>query len=277
MPKMVQNDSRTLAGLYQNTPRIERDEDGTWHVRGYAEAKELLKEDLLQDGFQADDVRRSGLDPVLYQYGEAHRKQRAAIAKYLSPTTVAQKHLPMLERVADETIAELLKVKHMDLKTLSRRMAAVVTSEVVGLDFTEGMVQRLDAMLHSPTELPENRVARFFASMRGQLLRIRFWLTDVRPAIARRKRDTQDDVISYMLSKGRSEIAILAECIVYGVAGMATTQEFICVVLMHALENPKIRAALTSDDDNVRYVILSDPLCGERRIPLCLRRKAQTQ
>jgi len=257
---MLQNDSKTLQSSYQNIPRIERDEDGIWHIRGYAEARNLLKEDLLQDGFQADDVRKSGLDPVLYQYGEAHRKQRAAIAKYFSPTTVSQKHLPMLERVADETIAELLKTKHMDLKVLSRRMAAVVMSEVVGLDFTEGMIRRVDAMLHAPIDLPQNPISRFFAFLSGQMLRIRFWLSDVHPAIAKRKRDPQDDVISYMLSKGSNEIAILAECIVYGAAGMATTQEFICVVLMHALENPKIRAALTSDDVNVRYNALHEIL-----------------
>jgi cytochrome P450 len=257
---MLQSDSKTLPSPYQNIPRIERDEDGVWHIRGYAEAKDLLKEDLLQDGFQADDVRKTGLDPVLYQHGEPHRKQRAAIAKYFSPTTVSQKHLPMLERVADETIAELLKTKHMDLKILSRQMAALVTCEVVGLDPTEGMIQRLDAMLHSPIDLPSNPILRFFSFISGQMLRIRFFLSDVRPAIAKRKRDPQDDVISYMLSKGANEIAILAECMVYGAAGMATTQEFICVVLMHALENPRIRAALTSEDMNARYNALHEIL-----------------
>src|SRR5690606_14199632 len=124
---MVQNDSKTLPGPYRKTPYVERDENGIWHVHGYAEAKELLKEDLLQDGFQADMVRGSGLDPVLYQYGDAHRKQRAAIAKYFSPTTVSQKHLPMLERIADEIIGELRQAKRMDLKVMSRRMAALVT------------------------------------------------------------------------------------------------------------------------------------------------------
>src|SRR5262245_14269796 len=257
---MLQNDSKTLPSPYQNIPRIEQDKNGVWHIRGYAEAKDLLKEDLLQDGFQADDVRRSGLDPVLYQYGEPHRKQRAAIAKYFSPTTVSQKHLPMLERVADETIAELLETRRMDLKILSRRMAAVVTSEVVGLDPTEGMIRRLDEMLHAPVELPSNPFLRFFSFISGQMLRIRFWLSDVRPAIAKRRRDPQDDVISYMLSKGSNEIAILAECIVYGAAGMATTQEFICIVLMHAMENPRIRAALTSEDVNVRYNALHEIL-----------------
>jgi len=257
---MLQTDSKTLAKPYQNIPRIEKDEDDVWHIRGYAEAKELLKEDLLQDGFAADDVRKSGLDPVLYQYGEAHRKQRAAIAKYFSPATVSQKHMPMMEIAADEIVADLLKSKRMDLKILSRRLAAVVTSAVVGLDPTDAMIRRVDDMLHAPTTLPVNPFSRFLAFIKGQTLRVRFWLHDVRPAIAARKRSPQDDVISYMLSKGKNEIEILAECIVYGAAGMATTQEFICVVLMHALESQKVRAMLTSEDVNVRYGALHEIL-----------------
>jgi len=257
---MLQTDSKTLLKPYQNDPRVEKDEDGVWHIRGYAEAKELLKEDLLQDGFAADDVRKSGLDPVLYQYGEAHRKQRAAIAKYFSPATVSQKHMPMMETVADEIIADLLKSKRMDLKILSRRLAAVVTSEVVGLNPTDEMIRRVDEMLHAPTALPVNPLARFFAFIKGQTLRIRFWLFDVHPAIAERKRNPQDDVISYMLSKDKNELEILAECIVYGAAGMATTQEFICVVLMHAMENPKVREMLTSADMSVRYGALHEIL-----------------
>lgn len=257
---MVQNDSKTLPGPYRHIPHVERDENGIWHIHGYAEAKELLKEDLLQDGFQADMVRSSGLDPVLYQYGEPHRKQRAAIAKYFSPTTVSNKHLPMLERVADEIIGELRQVKRMDLKAMSRRMAALVTAQIVGLDFRKGMVERIDAMLHVAVDTPRDPLSRFLAFLRGQMLRIRFWLADVRPAIARRRQDPQDDVISYMLSQNKSEIAILAECIVYGAAGMATTQEFICAVLMHALEKPDVRHALTSDDINVRYNALHEIL-----------------
>ncbi len=255
-----QTDSKTAIDPYQNTPRVEKDAKGVWHIRGYAEAKELLKGDLLQDGFGADDVLKSGLDPVLYQYGEPHRKQRAAIAKYFSPTTVSQKHLPMMERAADQIVADLVKVKRIDLKILSRRMAAIVTAAVVGLKPTDGLAQRVDAMLHSPPVLPKNKIARFFMMISGQMRRINFWLFDVHPAIAERKRHPQDDVVSYMLSKGKGEIPILAECMVYGAAGMATTQEFICVVLMHALENPKVRAALTSADIDVRYEALHEIL-----------------
>ena len=256
----LQTDSKTATVPYQNTPRVEKDAEGVWHIRGYAEAKELLKEDLLQDGFAAENVLKSGLDPVLYQHGDPHRVQRAAIAKYFSPTTVSQKHLPMMEKAADEILADLVKAKRMNLKTLTTRMAATVTAAVVGLNPTQGMFRRIDDMLHSPPNVSKNRIQRFFTSTNGYLRQVRFWLFDVRPAIASRKRNPQDDVVSYMLSKGKGELAILAECVVYGAAGMATTQEFICVVLMHALENPKVREALTSPDIDVRYEALHEIL-----------------
>ena len=82
----------------------------------------------------------------------------------------------------------------------------------------------------------------------------------MRPAINKRKRNPQDDVVSYMLSKDKSDIAILAECIVYGAAGMATTQEFILISLMHALENSSVRAALTSVHQAERYEALHEIL-----------------
>ena len=257
----LQTDSKTARQPFRHTPRIEQDPAGTWHVRGYAEAKELLKQDLLQDGFGAESVMKTGLDPVLYQYGEAHRKQRAAIAKYFSPTTVAGKHAPVMEQAADEIIMDLVKSGRADLRTFTTRMATVVASAVVGLRPTPGLIKRLDAMLHGgQVTQPSNRILRSVDFIRNNLLRISFWLLDVRPAIRERKRTPQDDVISYMLSKGKSDVAILAECLVYGAAGMATTQEFLCVVLMHAMENPEIRQALASDDINVRYEALHEIL-----------------
>ena len=255
----TQIDSKTIPGHYSSAPRVEQDAHGEWHIRGYAEAKELLKEDLLQAGFNASEIDKTGLDPVLYQHGEAHRQQRGAIAKFFSPTTVAQKHIPMIEKAADEIIADLVEVKQLDLKPLTTRMAAIVASAVVGLNPSPGLIKRLDGMLHSPP-VPEKGLGRLSARLKGLLTQASFWWLDVRPAIQARKRNPQDDVISYMLSKGKNDIAILAECIVYGAAGMATTQEFILVVLMHALEKPSVRAALTSPDLSVRYEALHEIL-----------------
>jgi len=252
-------DSQTLPAPYINEPRIERDEDGTWHVRGYAEARDLLKEELIQDGFNAEEVRHAGFEGVLYTRGEPHRRMRSAIAKYFSPTTVQQSHLPMIERTMHELIADLKKRKSVDLKVLSRKMATVVASAVVGLNPSAGMIRRLDEMLHSP-EMPKNPVLRLFRSIRGNYLRLAFLLLDVMPAISKRRRSPQNDVISYMLSQGKGPLDILVECIVYGAAGMVTTQEFVCVALLHCLEHPEVRAIMESDDKAARYETLNEIL-----------------
>ena len=264
-------DSKTAPGPYTPTPRVSRDSTGVWHIRGYAEAKELLLGDLQQAGFQADEVMKSGLDPVLYQRGEAHRQQRAAIAKFFSPTTTHQKHQVMMERLADELIGELARAKRADLNDLSVRMAASVAAAVVGLNPTPGFIRRLDAMLHAPPAR-KSFLQRVWQMVTGNSLRFSFWWSDVRPAIAARRRQPQEDVISYMLSKGKGDLPILAECVVYGAAGMATTQEFISVVLWHCLQRPEFKALMLTADQEARYEFLHEVLRLEPVIASIKRR-----
>ena len=141
-----ETDSITVPAPYVNEPRVEKDANGVWHVRGYAEARELLREELIQDGFKAEDVRKAGFEGVLFIDGELHRQHRAAIAKFFSPTAVQQSHMPLIEKTADELIVTLKKNKRMDLKVLSRHLATIITSVVVGLTPSKGMVHRLDLL-----------------------------------------------------------------------------------------------------------------------------------
>jgi cytochrome P450 len=90
-------DSKTAPAPYQNEPRIEKDAQGTWHVRGYTEARDLLKEDMIQDGFNAEDLRKAGFDGVLYMSGDPHRQMRAAIAKYFS-LDGSNTHMAVIEK-----------------------------------------------------------------------------------------------------------------------------------------------------------------------------------
>ncbi len=253
-------DSETVPTPYINDPRIEKDAEGLWHVRGYAEARDLLKEELIQDGFNAEDLRKAGFEGVLYQHGEAHRQSRAAIAKYFSPATVKQSHMPMIEKTADELLAELKEKKTINLKILSRRMATVVMSAVVGLNPTAGLVKRLDAMLHSSPNPPSNPIGKILQSIEGNYRRFSFLFVDVMPAIRIRRKSPQDDVISHMLSKGKRVLDIWVECIVYGAAGLATTQEFICVVLLHCMKNPEVREIMASDNATARMEALNEIL-----------------
>lgn len=264
-------DSKTASVPYQNDPRVERDANGLWHVRGYEEARDLLKEDLIQDGFNAEELRKVKFEGVLYTRGEPHRQMRAGIAKFFSPTTVQQTHMQIIEKTADELIAELVREKQVNLKKLSRQMAAVVTAAVVGLNPTKGMIRRLDEMLHSP-KLSNNKLIAALQTAKGNYLRFAFLFADVMPAIRKRKKSLQNDVISHMISKDKSAMAIWLECIVYGAAGMATTQEFICVVLLHCMKNQEFRAIMSSDDSAARYDALNEILRLEPVIANIYRR-----
>jgi cytochrome P450 len=253
-------DSQTVPTPHSNNPRVEKDAQGVWHIRGYAEARDLLKEDMIQEGFNAEDLRKAGFDAVLYQHGETHRQSRAAIAKYFSPTTVQQTHMAVIEKTANVLVAELIAQKSMDLRGLSRRMATIIASAVIGLNPTDGMVNRLDKMLHSP-KAPENALGRWFEQMiMGNYRRMAFFFADVLPAIRERRKAPQNDVVSYMLSKGKRPLEIWVECVVYAAAGLATTQEFICIVLLHCLRNPKFQEIMTSDNLSARYEALNEIL-----------------
>jgi cytochrome P450 len=254
-----ETDSKTAPAPYQNDSRVERDANGVWHVRGYAEARDLLKEELIQEGFNAEALRKAGFDGVLYMHGEPHRQMRAAIAKYFSPTTVQNTHMHLIQRTADELIDRLKKQKRMNMRVLTRDMATIIATAVVGLNPTQGLIRRLDAMLHNPETSP-NKLVQKLHGYRGQYLRFAFLFADVMPAIRRKRKHPQNDVISYMISKNKKTLEIWVECIVYGAAGMATTQEFICIVLLHCMQDPRLRAIMTSDDQEARYEALNEIL-----------------
>ena len=268
---VIDTDSKTVPSPYRTDPRIEQDDSGTWHVHGYAEARDLLKEDLIQDGFNAEELRRAGFDGVLYMHGEPHRQMRAAIAKYFSPTTVQNTHMAIIQKTADELLGRLQKEKRLNLKLLSRDMATIIAAAVVGLNPTPGLIRRLDAMLHSPV-YSGNWLQRTILLYQGNYRRFAFFFADVLPAIRRKRRQPGNDVISYMLSKNKKPLEIWVECIIYGAAGMTTTQEFICIVLMHCLRDDKLRAVMTSDNTEARYNALNEILRLEQVIGKLYRR-----
>jgi cytochrome P450 len=267
----LENHSRTVPVPYKNDPRIEKDSIGMWHVHGYAEARDLLKEEMIQEGFNAEDIRKSGFDAVLYQHGEPHRQSRAGIAKFFSPATVQQSHMPLIERTADEIVAELKSTKRANLRVLSRQMAIVVASAVIGLKPTNGMIRRLDDTLHSPP-LSSHPILKMLQILQGNYRRFGFLFGDVMPAISRRRKFPQNDVVSYMLSKGKRPLEIWVECVVYAAAGMATTQEFICIVLLHCMKDEKFRKIMMSDDSSARYEALNEILRLEPVIGKLYRR-----
>jgi cytochrome P450 len=138
-------------------------------------------------------------------------------------------------------------------------MATVIATAVVGLNPTPGLIRRLDVMLHAPA-MSSNPIKAKFQFYEGHYRRFAFFFADVLPAIRRRRKNPQNDVISYMISKNKKPLEIWVECIVYGAAGLATTQEFICVVLLHCMKDEKLRALMASDNVDARYEALNEIL-----------------
>ena len=99
-----------------------------------------------------------------------------------------------------------------------------------------------------------------FNFLRGQWNVLAFLYLDVKPAIAARKRQPQEDVISHLVQQGRNDREILTECITYGAAGMVTTREFICAAAWQMLEQPALRTRYLAAGEAERYAILHEIL-----------------
>lgn len=270
-------DSKTFHDFRVGAPPLEVDERGTWHVRGYAEAKAILLGDSTQAGFNAELVKQMPVrieEPVLFQDGAEHREQRAQIAKFFTPTFTQQQHLALMEKYADEIVAEFSRNHGGDLNKMTARMAMAVAADVVGLTNSnrEGMAKRLDAILHADMNFGMKNPKQVWSYLGVQMNMLRFYLSDVRPAIQARKRTPQTDVISHLISKGRVGTEILIECITYGAAGMVTTQEFICLATWQMLQHCELRQEFLQGDQETRYRILHELLRLDPVVAHLLRR-----
>jgi cytochrome P450 len=262
---------RSREGHSGSVGPVARGSDGRWRVTAYAEGRTVMMADTLQAGFNAELVLRMPsqmVPPVLFQHGDAHRQQRSQSARFFSPAVTNERHLPRMERYADEIVSGLERAGRADLSALASRMAISVAADVVGLTNSppERMAARLDGILHTDLafSLSPRRLVNY---ARMQLRVLGFYLRDVRPAIRARRGQPAEDVISHLLSNGRRDSEILAECITYGAAGMVTTQEFICVVAWQCLRRPELAAAMRTDDRDARYRLLNellrlDPVVG---------------
>jgi cytochrome P450 len=105
-----------------------------------------------------------------------------------------------------------------------------------------------------------NAVVRFGAGLLTVVNALRFFVSDVRPAIKARRRQRQEDVISYLIDEGYPARAILIECMTYAVAGMVTTREFIVMAAWHLFDDEALRARFTASDEAGQVAILEEIL-----------------
>lgn len=252
-------------------PDIERAADGTWHIRGFPEARAILRgPNTRQAGFRADMINRISVTnaPILYQEGKAHQRQRRQTARFFTPKKVSGDYRRLMESLAERLVADLKRSGQVDLSALSLTLAVQVASAVVGLTNSRkpGIDRRLEGFfsVDFSGESGARGLRKLLRRLRGIILSqwrvTRFFSADVKPAIEARRRLPQEDVISHLLAQGYSDREILTECITYAAAGMITTREFISMTVWHMLEQPPLRARYLAAGEDERMMILEEIL-----------------
>lgn len=253
------------------------DTDGVWHIDDYVSARTLLRSnETRQAGFGAETLRRPArMRPaVLYRDGAEHREHRRQTAKYFTPRRVDEKYRDLMHRYADEQCERLRRQRRADLSDLSFTLAVKVANEVIGVTpVRRGTPRRLERFFSESTVRPgwtsPTRIARLI-SMNYAIGT--FYFFDVRPAIAARRRERRDDLISHLLDEGCTNPEILGECITFGAAGMITTREFIVVAAWHLFSDEALRTAYTTGDESARVAILHEILRLEPVVSTLARR-----
>jgi cytochrome P450 len=248
-------------------PAIVCDAEGVWQVRGFREARALLRNAAAtkQAGFNADLIEHipgATNQPILYQEGKVHQQQRKQTARFFAPKVVDEHYRQVMEALVDQLIAPLQRTKQADLSKMSRTLAVRVAAEVVGLTASDlrGMERRLDAFFAGSVTTFSWRPGALRQFILGQTRTAAFFLRDVKPAIRARRKAPQEDIISHLIAHDYKDTEILTECLTYGAAGMATTREFICVSAWHLLEEPELRARYLAGNQDERYQILHEIL-----------------
>ena len=259
------SEQRTSRETLAGRPAIEQRANGEWHIYGYAEAKTVLRSaHTRQAGFHAEEMEklpRTMRDPILFQEGQSHREQRTKTARFFTPVRTDEAYRGFMEAFADDIIAKLERGRAADLSDLSMTLAVEVAAQVVGLTNSRigGMSERVERFFAEPVSLDSSAGKALHFAL-NQLRIGKFFFADVQPAIAARRRQPREDLISHLISEGYTNAEILVECMTFAAAGMITTREFISVCAWHLLDNPELRAQYLSAPEPERYKLLHELL-----------------
>ena len=106
-------------------------------IRGIQLARQILRsEGLRQAGFMAEIANRftrRGRAPVLFQEGDAHRKQRSATARFFAPKVVATRYRQLMLEQSKRLMKDLRSTGRAQLDSLGLELSVAVTAEIVGL------------------------------------------------------------------------------------------------------------------------------------------------
>jgi cytochrome P450 len=275
-------DERKSAAMAAASPaRAKKLSNGGITVESFTLARKILRSGgTKQAGFMAELVGRAtqkGSQPVLFQEGEVHQKQRTATARFFAPRIVTTRYRDLMNNLADRLIGKLQKRGSVDLSDLSLDMAVAVAADIIGLADKplDGMSARLNSFFDQGVARKISTARKIFNRVRSNLNLLGFYWLDVKPAIDRRRKNPKEDVISHLISQNYTNQEILTECLTYGAAGMVTTREFIVMVAWHLLERDTLRAEFLAADEAGKIGILEEILRLEPIVGALYRRAEQ--
>ena len=260
---------------------VETRADGGVRISSFAAADQLMRTRgaLRQAGFNAelvDQLPPSIRPPVLHTEGKQHQSIRTTTAKFFTPKAT-ERYRGLMGGFADEIVSEFQARRRGDLSLMGRRMAAQVIRHVLGLTESDvaGFEERFDAAITRDPETGRRLRARM-QKLRRQAKLLTLYMRDIRPAVKRRRNTPQADLLSHLLELGYSPIELLIECLMYGVAGMLTTREFICVCMVHLDADPELRRRYLTGAEEQRRALLYEILRVEPIVGTLHRRTTKT-
>jgi cytochrome P450 len=250
-------------------------EPGTRHLARFEQLRTVLRSDGMRQGGAADapiekeDPTRAS---IFFLYGEEHRRRRGAIISFFTPKAIASRHMPIITATADHLIEQFRRKGRARLDDISFMLTSTVVAEIIGLTETplRPMMRRIE-MANGTADVWRGGIRKLLAPLKSRVFAMAFLFRDVKPAIAARRKQRREDLISKLLDEGRSDIEILVECTTFGLAGMGTTREFIVVAALHLFENEGLRSRFLAGDAADQTEILKEILRLEPQASMIYR------
>jgi cytochrome P450 len=242
-------------------------------VNDFQAARELLRSPKVRQagaGTELLDISKTEEVGLFYLDGPPHRKKRAVIAPYFTLRTIENRYHDIMHRTTDRLLGRLRAEGQGRLDRIGFELAVAVAAEVIGLDHgdLEGLSDRI-------TAIQGDGSGRLPVKDAGDDAITIFFETDVKPAIALRRENRGEDVISRLLDDDWSDRAILTEVIAYSVAGMATTREFISMTAWYLLERPELLERFKTGSEDEQFAILEEVLRLEPIVGILTRWAAE--
>jgi len=261
------------------------DDKGVWHIYDFALARSILRSNQIrQTGFKATfmDKMPQALQmrkPILYMEGEEHIQLRRKTAKYFTPKKTNADYRHFTESIVDDLMQDLLSKGSYELSDLTQLLSMGVAANIIGLTDSSipKMAKRLELVFKRSQSIHEfsmnPKLLWQFAKIQSPV--IQFYYKDVMPSIKARKKEPKDDLISYLIQKDYEASEILAECLTFAAAGMATTREFVLAVSLHFFEDKELRELFLNSEEKKRYDILEEILRLEPVVGAILRQTTE--